>query len=186
MTADMSKPSCLMAVRCTSTTCTFSVTWSWPLMVIMLSTCSGLSTYWAAISWALSASAALWTWPDRMIELFTASTCTWVSGSTRAIVSATPEVSWSTWMLSRRIGWPMPSKKTASVSPLARPSTEMRRGVRSSTSAMAGLVTEISRASIGSSIIADLPLPSDRVRAAGPWPVISMRTTPGSETGGGA
>ncbi len=182
----MLKPSCLIAVRWTSTTRTLSITWSWPVMASMLSTCSGLSTNWTAICWALSASAALCTWPVRISELLTACTCTWALGSTRAMVAATAEVSWSTRISSRRIGWPMPSKNTASVSPLARPSTEMRRGVRSTTSAMAGLVTEMSRASMGSSTMADLPLPSDRVRAAGPWPVISMRTTPGSAGGGAA
>ncbi len=166
-----------MEVRCTSTTRTFSITWSLPAMVSMFSTCSGLDTNWAAICWTLSASVGVATRPVRIRELFTASTVTREEGITRAMVWATAEASWSTRMLRLRIGLPMPSKNTASVWPGARPRMEMRRGVCSSTSATAGLVTVTSRASTGSSTIADLPLPRARLRVAEP-PVRSTLSTP--------
>ncbi len=147
-------------------------------MLSILSTCSGLVTNCVAICWALSESPAVITWPVSTRELFTDSTRTREVGRTRAMVWAAAEESWSTRMSRRRIGRPTPSKNTASVWPLAMPRMEIRLGVRSTTSAIVGLVTVTSRASTGSSIRADLPLPSARVRAEAPAPESSMRMTP--------
>jgi len=96
------------------------------------------------------------------------------------IVSARPEVFCSTRMLRPRMRRPAASKNIASVTPLFIPSTKMRRGVRSTAWATAGLLTRTSRASTGRSTTAERPTGRESAWLDAPEVMSTLTTEPGS------
>ncbi len=96
--------------------------------------------------------------PLRMTWPFMLCTSMRALGNRRCIVSDSSSVGASTRIDRLRICRPMPSKKMASDWPPSTPSTKMRRGVRRTASATAGLETKTSEASTGRSTTAERPL----------------------------
>ena len=170
-------PNCLAIWRCISEIWTCNITCSPSVTDSMLTTFLGSPVKLAARSAARVDSSALATLPVSTTLSFIAATLIAELGRLAFIIAARSVTSFSTRMSRDRTCLPPSSKKKALVWPVLVPSRKMRRGDLITASAMSGLETRTSLASLSSSTIAALLSPKVKCWFTGwPWPVAILMT----------